>query len=38
MTPYIIPEFPSFFILSVFMIATLVTVIVYRRKMEGADA
>jgi len=38
MTPYIIPEFSSFFILSVFMIATLVTVIVYRRKMEGADA
>ena len=29
---FIIPEFPSFLILSLFMIATLLTVIVYRRK------
>lgn len=29
---WVIPEFPSFLILSLFMIATLLTVIVYRRK------
>jgi parallel beta-helix repeat protein len=32
MVPYVIPEFPSFLILPLFMIATLLAVIVYRRK------
>jgi len=29
---YIIPEFPSFFILPLFMVATILAAIVYRRK------
>jgi parallel beta-helix repeat protein len=33
----IIPEFPSFLILPLFMMAMLLAVIVYRRRMEGAD-
>ncbi len=33
----IIPEFPSFLILPLFMIATLLTVIVYRRKHQTRD-
>jgi parallel beta-helix repeat protein len=32
MTPYAIPEFPSFLILPLFMIATLLAVIAYRKK------
>jgi parallel beta-helix repeat protein len=32
MTQYIIPEFPSFLILPIFMVVTLLTVIFYRRK------
>lgn len=32
MTPYIIPEFPSFLILPLFMMVTLLAVIAYRRK------
>jgi hypothetical protein len=32
-----IPEFPSFLILPILMIATLLSVTVYRRRMEGAD-
>ena len=31
-TPIVIPEFPSFLILPLFMIATLLVVTVYRRK------
>ena len=31
----VIPEFPSFLILPLFMIATLLTVILYRRKLES---
>jgi len=31
----VIPEFPSFIILPLFMIATLLAVIVYRRKQTG---
>jgi parallel beta-helix repeat protein len=34
---HVIPEFPSFLILSLFMIGTLLAVIVYRRRMEKAD-
>ena len=37
MVPYIIPEFPSFLILSLFMIATLLAVTVYRRRIDEAD-
>jgi parallel beta-helix repeat protein len=32
MSPYVIPELPSFFILPLFMMATLLAFIVYRRK------
>ena len=32
-----IPEFPTFLILPLFMMATLLAVTVYRRRMEGAD-
>ena len=35
-TPPVIPEFPSFLILPLFMVATLPPVIVYRRKCIGA--
>jgi len=34
MNLYVIPEFPSFLILPLFMIATLFAVMVYRRKKE----
>jgi len=37
MTPYIIPEFPSFMILPLFTIATLLAVTVYRRRMEAEN-
>jgi hypothetical protein len=32
MVQYVIPEFPTFLILPLFVIATLLTVIIYRRK------
>jgi len=32
MVPYVVPEFPSFLILPLFMIVTLLAVIVYERK------
>jgi parallel beta-helix repeat protein len=32
MTPYVIPEFPSFLILPLFFVATLLAVIVHRKK------
>jgi hypothetical protein len=35
--PPVIPEFPSFFILPLFMIATLLAVTVYRRRIDDAD-
>jgi len=37
MTPYIIPEFPSFLILPLFFMATLLAVIVHRRKHRQTD-
>jgi hypothetical protein len=36
MVPYVIPEFPSFLVLPLFMITTLLAVTVYRRRMERA--
>jgi len=35
MSPYIIPEFPSFLILPLFFLATLLAVLVHRRKHRG---
>jgi hypothetical protein len=34
MVPHVIPEFPSFLILPLFFIATLLAVMIYRRKKE----
>jgi parallel beta-helix repeat protein len=33
MTPYVIPEFPSFLILTLFMIATLLAMAIYKRRI-----
>jgi parallel beta-helix repeat protein len=37
MTPYIIPEFPSSLILALFMMATLLAVTFYKRKIKTSD-